>query len=159
MSDVPVFWLQYTSVLGAFLALCLSGLSLYLRRRDKRPRLQLTQLMSALPPGFTPPLIQLHMANTGEKPTHIIAAALRLDAKSSMFLDLSAGELVRRNPIPCVLEPGTSDFLLLELPTLAKDLKAMGFYPVARPVFEVTDDTHKTYKQGIEIDIKDCGDW
>lgn len=157
MKEAPT-WLQYASPAIAALGLVLAILSLWLQRRDKRPRLPIRHKTAMLPgaPRPSDPRVQFLVANPGEQTITVTSVHLllrggqRIPIHNGWMLD-TEGNLGFIISLPCKLTAGESISLFADLRPLATHLKRMAYYPKASFKIEVTDavrngqEGHKTF--------------
>jgi hypothetical protein len=158
-------WLQYASPLIASLGVVLACLSLWLQRRDKRPRLRIQHKTAMLTSGphVSEPWAQFHVANSGERTITVTSMHLLLGKGLRIPIVGFNDKMLDKEgnlsfiSFPCQLTAGESVSLLTELRPLAKQLRSMDHDPKAKFKIEVTDATDKRYTKRSRINTREWG--
>jgi hypothetical protein len=95
-----VTWPDVVNAVAAVLALFLAGLSLYLRERDNRPRLEIDGGMAYMP--NLPPMASFTVRNTGRVDVTITSVMFVMEDGHDMAFPGLQGE----RSIPCRIAPG-----------------------------------------------------
>ena len=165
MKENAPTWLQYASPLIASIGLVLACLSLWLQRRDKRPRLKIQHKTAMLTSGphLSEPWAQFHVANSGERTITVTSVHLLLGKGRRIPIASVHDKMLDKEgsfsfiSFPCQLTAGESVSFLTELRPLAMRLRSMNYYPKAKFKIEVTDATDKGHTKRSWINTREWG--
>lgn len=137
-----VTWPHVVNAIAAVAALLLAGLSLYLRQRDNRPRLQLEGGLSFMP--GQPTMASFSVTNPGRVDVTIANILFVFDDGREMAFPNLQGE----RGIPCRIAPGEVVRFWNPLDGVQSGAKRAGYSGVVEVVPVVVDGLGNRYEAG-----------
>ena len=145
MSGAPV-WLQYLTTFIAVLALFLSGLSLFLQRRDKKPKLNIEGSFGGV--TYEPePLYIFTVSNPRDRTVTLKQITIGLPG----FRKRVFGSLRGPQPLPTKLAHGESAMYWVTFKELKRSLREQGYSNSAPVTLRAHDALGNVYEKRTNI--------